>query len=71
MITLQLSLDDARFLCGQLGRHLERVDDELVHTDKREMQRELARDVARLRAVLRQLESVTRDVSGSRSVDAH
>ncbi|MBX3265035.1 MAG: hypothetical protein KIS78_17920 [Labilithrix sp.] len=71
MITLQLSLDDARFLCGQLERQLARVDDELVHTDKREMQRELARDVARLRAVLRQLESATREGATARSVTAH
>ncbi|HVH46385.1 MAG TPA: hypothetical protein VM925_28785, partial [Labilithrix sp.] len=55
MITLQLTQDDARFLCTQLERQLAHIDDELVHTDKREMQRELARDVARLRSVLGQL----------------
>lgn len=70
MITLQLSQDDARFLRGQLERQLAHVDDELVHTDKREMQRELARDVARLRAVLAQLTSATEEDAALQSAEA-
>ena len=70
MVTLQLNQDDARFLCGQLERQLAHVDDELVHTDRREMQRELARDAARLRAVLQQLESATTEDAALASAEA-
>jgi len=61
MITLQLTHDDARFLCAQLERQLAHIDDELVHTDNRQMQRELARDVDRLRMVLGRLVRATQE----------
>jgi hypothetical protein len=70
MIILQLSQDDARFLCGQLERQLAHIDDELVHTDKRQMQRELARDVARLRGFLTQLRRATEEEAALRSAEA-
>lgn len=60
MITLQLTHDDARFLCAQLERQLAHIDDELVHTDNRQMQRELARDVERLRVMVGRLAGATR-----------
>jgi hypothetical protein len=49
---LDLSPDDARFLHQVLERHLQEMENELVHTDKRDMQREIAADTRRLRALL-------------------
>ena len=46
---LELSKDEALFLKVQLNRHLGELDDELIHTDKRLLQRELAKDAERLR----------------------
>ncbi len=56
-VTLDLSLDDARFLRDQLARQLQEVDDELVHTSSRPMQRGLAADSERLRQISRTLEA--------------
>lgn len=73
MITLQLSHDAARFLCAQLERQLAHLDDELVHTDNRQMQRELAREVERLRGMLGQLTKATQqhnEESALRSAEA-
>ncbi len=55
MIALQLSPEEATFLQAQLERHREHVENELVHTDHRNMQRELARDVERIRGLLERL----------------
>ena len=52
---IDLSIDDARFLHQQLARHLEEMESELVHTDRREMQREIAADARRLREILARL----------------
>ena len=49
---IDLSFDDARFLHQMLSRHLEEMESELVHTDKREMQRAIASDAQRLRALI-------------------
>lgn len=49
---IDLSIEDVRFLHQQLARHLEEVELELVHTDKRDLQREIAADARRLRAIL-------------------
>ncbi len=48
MITLQLTTDDAAFLAEQLASRVRHVENELVHTDKHEMQTEIARDLERL-----------------------
>ena len=56
-ITLALSPEDARFLREQLQRHIDEVDDELIHTDERTMRHALAEDVDRLRRIERQLAS--------------
>lgn len=56
MVTVRLSNGELSFLREQLERQAEHLDSELIHTDRREMQRELARDVARLRAVIWNLE---------------
>lgn len=52
---LDLSLEEARFLKEHLTSHIAQVDNELVHTDKREMQRLLADDVDHLRRIERRL----------------
>jgi hypothetical protein len=48
---LDLSPDEAVFLTQQLNRHIEAMDAELIHTDKRQLQRELATEVAKLKAI--------------------
>jgi len=50
-VSLELSLDDARLLREHLARHIAEVDDELVHTEKRQLQRELALDADHLRQI--------------------
>ena len=50
-MTLELSLDDARLLREHLVRHIVEVDDELIHTERRQMRHELAVDVDRLRQI--------------------
>jgi hypothetical protein len=52
---LELSQDEAHFLSKHLTRHIAEVENELVHTDKRQLQRDLARDLEHLRAIERQL----------------
>jgi len=54
-INLTLSPEDARFLHQHLQRHIEEVDDELIHTDDRTMRHALAEDVDRLRRIEKQL----------------
>jgi hypothetical protein len=49
---IDLDTDDIRFLHRQLTRHLEEMENELVHTDKRDLQRLLAMDAQRLRALI-------------------
>lgn len=50
-VTLELSLDEARLLREHLVRHIAEVDDELVHTEKREMRHALALDADHLRQI--------------------
>jgi hypothetical protein len=54
---LELSPDDARFLEEQLIRHLHEVENELVHTDDRQMQREIAEQTRRIRSLIDRLGS--------------
>jgi hypothetical protein len=48
---LSISTEDTRLLLSHLDRRLQEMDEELVHTDKRELQRQLGRDVRALRAL--------------------
>jgi hypothetical protein len=57
-INLALSPEDARFLREHLQRHISQVDDELVHTDRRSMQHEIASDLERLKRIEGQLASL-------------
>jgi hypothetical protein len=52
---LELTPEEAAFLREHLAKHVAQVENELVHTDKRELQRALARDVDRLRGIERKL----------------
>jgi hypothetical protein len=58
---LELTVEDARFLQQQLARHARSVEDELAHTDKRALQRELASDLARLQRIAHGLERLLDD----------
>lgn len=62
-ITLSLSREDGRFLAQQLRRHLQTVENELIHTDVRRMQRELAADLARLEGIQARLEAALTEES--------
>jgi hypothetical protein len=50
-MNLELSPEEARFLNNQLVRHLEAMENELVHTDKHQLQREIARDVEKMKVI--------------------
>jgi hypothetical protein len=55
-MNLELTTGDAQFLHEQLVRHARSVENELAHTDKRELQRALAADYARLQRIAHGLE---------------
>lgn len=63
MITLELTDEDAAFLREQLAMRHRDAENELIHTDKREMQREIAQDLRRLEGLQEHL--VSRLGSGS------
>ena len=48
---LDLSKDEAMFLKEQLARRISDLEDELVHTDARDLQSALAGDARRLGAI--------------------
>ena len=54
-VRLDFSREDARFLVGHLTRYIATLDDELVHSDKRAIQHELATEVERLRGIRDQI----------------
>ena len=56
---LDLSLEEVNFLSRHLNRHIEAVDAELIHTDKRQLQRELAAEVAKLKELQERLKGLT------------
>jgi hypothetical protein len=57
---LTLSPEEANILIEQLTKRLEHIDDELVHTDKRELQRALASDLDSLRAITERIQSAAK-----------
>ena len=54
-MTLTLTPQEAQLLRSHLARHLAHVESELVHTDKFELQHDLAADVAKLRALVEKI----------------
>jgi hypothetical protein len=55
---LTLSTEEARFLKTHLDRHIEHVQNELIHTDKVQLQHGLADDLRRLQAIEQRLEQI-------------
>ena len=55
-VELTLEVNEARFLLAQLKRHAVAVEDELVHTEQRALQRDLAEDTRRIRRIAKELE---------------
>lgn len=51
MVTMCLSEDDASFLYDEIARRTRDIEMELVHTDARAMQRDLARELERLQTI--------------------
>ncbi len=58
-MNLELSPQEAKLLRTHLARHLEVVENELVRTDKRELQHALAAELERLRALLQRIDAGT------------
>ena len=50
-MNLELRDDELGLLVEYVGRELERLDTELIHTDRREFRRALAADIEKLRAI--------------------
>jgi hypothetical protein len=50
-MNLELSDDDVALLVLYVGRELERLETELIHTDRREFKRALAADIEKLQAI--------------------
>jgi hypothetical protein len=55
VVNIELPREDVRFLADHVAREVSRMNNELVHTDKRELQGELARDVERLTRIAEEL----------------
>ncbi len=54
---LELSMSEAQMLARQLKNHLRNLDDDLIHTDKHQLQHELAREVDVLKKISRRLDN--------------
>ena len=63
MITMTLSEEDASFLLSEITRRAKDIENELVHTDARQMQRELAEELRKIERIQGGLSSVTQRMS--------
>jgi hypothetical protein len=52
MIQLQLTHEDATFLCQQLELWIAHLEHEVAHTESREMQRAIAKDIEQLERIV-------------------
>jgi len=52
MIQLQLAHEDATFLCQQIELWIAHLEKEAAHTENREMQRAISKDIERLERVV-------------------
>jgi RecJ-like exonuclease len=59
MIAMTLSEQDASFLLREITRRAQDIERELVHTDARDMQRDLANELKRIEGIRRELARVT------------
>ncbi|MBX3233768.1 MAG: hypothetical protein KIT84_09125 [Labilithrix sp.] len=55
MVTMTLSDTDASFLYDEIARRARDIENELVHTDARAMQRDLAAELERLQSIQQSL----------------
>jgi maltooligosyltrehalose synthase len=58
-MNLEISTQDAQLLRNHLARHVQDVENELVRTDKHELQHALAGELERLRALLQRIDAQT------------
>ena len=58
-MNLDLTPEEAKLLADHLERHIARVDHELIHTDQRQMQREIHREEQQLSAILTRLRGLS------------
>ena len=58
-MNLEISPQEALLLRTHLARHVEDVQNELVRTDKVELQHALAKDLENLRALLQRIDAQT------------
>jgi hypothetical protein len=63
---LMLTPEEARLLLGQLAQRIQTLDAELVHTDKRDLQRSLAGDLKALQALTDKIRSEADDAKNAR-----
>ncbi|HET9992745.1 MAG TPA: hypothetical protein VFQ65_29625 [Kofleriaceae bacterium] len=54
-MTIEITEIDAQLLRQLLAAQLQKIEDELVHTDQRGMQREIAGDAERVRTLIHRL----------------
>ena len=59
MVTMTLSEQDASFLLREITRRAQDIEKELVHTDARDMQRDLADELKRIEGIKRELSLVS------------
>jgi hypothetical protein len=52
MIQLQLAHEDATFLCQQLELWIAHLEHEVAHTENREMQRAISKDIEQLERIV-------------------
>lgn len=57
-MNLELTPEEVRLLTTHLARHIKHVDNELVHTDQRQMQRDLGREEEVLNTILSRLRAL-------------
>jgi hypothetical protein len=67
MIAMTLSDQDASFLLREITRRAEDIERELVHTDARDMQRDLANELKRIEGIRRELARATAPGAGALS----
>ena len=58
-MNLEISEQEAQLLRTHLAHHLDSVERDLVRTDKAELQHSLARELEKLRLVLKRLDAQT------------
>ena len=58
MLQLQLAHDDATFLCQQIELWIAHLEHEVAHTENREMQRAISKDIEKLERIVGRITGV-------------